>query len=217
MIKAAVFDLDGTVLDTVSSIAYFCNEAMKKFGIEPESVENYKYHAGNGAKLLVHRALSAKNADTEENFNRVFPFYMESYDKNPAYKTEHFKGLPEVLKKMKEKGIALGIVSNKPESTVREVLPEFFPDGFFKYVYGSLGKMPLKPDPTAVLHIMENENAKPDEVLYVGDSGVDMKTGKNAGVFTIGVSWGFRPREELVENGADVVIDKPEELLNFIK
>ena len=215
-IRAAIFDLDGTVLDTVFSIAYFCNEAMKKCGIEPEDVENYKYHAGNGAKTLVHRALTAKNADNCENFEKVFSLYMESYDKNPAYKTEHFKGLPEVLKEMKDKGIVLGIVSNKPESTVNEVLPNFFEDGFFKYVYGSQGKMPLKPDPTAVIEIMKDENLNRGEVLYVGDSGVDMETGKNAGVLTVGVSWGFRPREELLENGADAVIDEPVELLKYI-
>ena len=132
------------------------------------------------------------------------------------YKTEHFDGLPEVLEKMREKGIVLGIVSNKPESTVLEVIPEFFPDGFFKYVYGSLSKMPLKPDPAAIFHIMKEENANKDEVLYVGDSGVDMETGKNAGVLTVGVSWGFRSREELAENGADAVIDTPSRLLDFL-
>ena len=216
MIKAAIFDLDGTVLDTVGSIEHFCNEALKKCGISPNPTEKYKYYAGNGAKILIHRALEVQNCDTEENFNRVYPLYMESYNNNSAYKTEHFKGLPEVLKKMKEQGITLGIVSNKPQSTVDEVLPSFFSDGFFKYVYGSQGKMPLKPNPAAVLDIIEKENLSPSEVLYVGDTGVDMQTGKNAEVLTVGVLWGFREKDELVENGADAVIEKPEELLKYI-
>lgn len=215
-IKTAIFDLDGTVLDTVKSIAYFCNEAMVKCGINPEPVENYNYHAGNGAKTLVHRALSAQNADTEENFNRVYPLYMKSYNADSAYKTEHFKGMPEVLRKMKEQGIVLGVVSNKPQSTVDETLPKFFPDGFFKYVYGSQGEMPLKPNPAAVLKIMELENVKRDDVLYVGDTGTDMETGKNAEVLTIGVTWGFRDRAELEKSGADLIISKPEELLSYI-
>ena len=216
MIKTAIFDLDGTVLDTVSSIAHFCNEALKKCGISPNPVENYKYYAGNGAKILIHRALEGQKSDTEENFNRVYPLYMESYNSNSAYKTEHFEGLPEVLKNMKEKGLVLGIVSNKPQSTVDEVVPKFFPDGFFKYVYGSQSGMPLKPNPAAVSDIMEKEDAKPSETLYVGDTGVDMQTGKNAGALTVGVLWGFRGKEELAENGADAIIEKPEELLRYI-
>lgn len=216
MIKTAIFDLDGTVLDTVHSIAYFCNEALEKYGISPNPVENYKYYAGNGAKILIHRALQGQDCDTEENFNRVYPAYMESYNNNSAYKTEHFEGLPEVLREMKDKGIVLGIVSNKPKSTVDEVLPNFFPDGFFKYVYGSQSGMPLKPDPAAVLDIMEKENVKPSEVLYVGDTGVDMQTGKNANALTIGVLWGFRGKDELIKNGADEIIEKPEELLKYI-
>lgn len=215
-IKTAIFDLDGTVLDTVGSIAYFCNEAIKKCGVNAEPVEKYNYYAGYGAKTLVHSALSAQNADTEENFNRAYPLYIETYNKNPAYKTEHFKGLPDTLQEMRDKGIVLGIVSNKPASTLDEVLPKFFPEGFFKYVYGSSENVPLKPDPHCVLEIMKKENIGKNQVLYVGDTGVDMETGKNAGVFTIGVLWGFRDEDELQKHGADAIIDSPEKLLEYI-
>lgn len=214
--KAVIFDLDGTVLDTVGSIAYFCNEALKKFGLKAFPEENYKYFAGDGAKNLIIRALSAQNADVEENFDKVFEYYMKSYDGNSAFNTRHFDGMVETLNKLKKRGIKLAIASNKPVSTVKFVLPKFFEENFFDEVYGGGMGFPLKPNPACVEEIIKKFGVDKKEVLYVGDTGTDMQTGKNAGLKTIGVLWGFRGREELENFGADVIISHPSELLDLI-
>ncbi len=215
MKKLFIFDLDGTILDTVHTIAYYVNDALSHFGFPENETDAYKYFAGNGVAHLVHRALDAHNLDTEENFNKVFPYYMENYNKNTLYKTEHFPNMPETLKALKEKGIKIAVVSNKPDSTVQPLLPHFFEDGLFDIAFGARENVPLKPDPAAVNEVIRLCGVEKQDVVYVGDTGTDMQTGKNAGLFTVGVLWGFRDEAELKENGANVTIEKPEELLNY--
>ena len=216
MVKLIIFDLDGTLLDTVSSIAHFCNEALKKFGLPVNPEKDYKFFAGDGAKLLVHRALSANNVETEENFENVYKYYMTQYNQNSTYKTTHFEGMPEVLQKIKDRGIAIAIATNKPVPILMPLLPRFFPENFFDFVFGADAGYPLKPDPYCVEFLIEKAKVSKDEVLYVGDTGTDMLTGKGAGVKTVGVLWGFRDEEELKNTGADVIIKSPSELLNLI-
>ena len=189
---------------------------MKKFGLPVNPEKDYKFFAGDGAKLLIHRALSANNADTAENFENVYNYYMTQYNQNSTYKTTHFEEIPEVLHEIKERGIAVAIASNKPKSTLIPLLPKFFPENFFVYVFGSGEGYPLKPDPSCVELIIKKAKVSKDEVLYVGDTGTDMLTGKSAGVKTVGVLWGFRDEEELKNTGADVIIKSPSELLNLI-
>lgn len=216
MKKIFIFDLDGTILDTVHTIAYYVNDALKHFGFPENETDAYKYFAGNGVTNLVHRALDAHNLDTEENFNKVFPYYMENYNKNTLYKTAHFPNMPETLKALKEKGIKIAVVSNKPDSTVQPLLPHFFETGFFDAVFGARENVPLKPNPSAVNEVLDLYGLTPEDAVYVGDTGTDMQTGKNAGIFTVGVLWGFRDEKELLDNGADVLITKAEDLLLYI-
>ncbi|MBR3942173.1 MAG: HAD family hydrolase [Clostridia bacterium] len=216
MKKIFIFDLDGTILDTIHTIAYYVNDALSHFGFPENETKKYNYFAGNGATNLIHRALAAHGLDTEDNFNKVYPYYMEQYNKNTLYKTAHFKGLPETLKALKEKGIALAVVSNKPDSTVQPLMPKFFEEGLFDYIFGARENVPLKPDPATVNEVIRLCGVEKQDVVYVGDTGTDMQTGKNAGIFTVGVLWGFRDEKELLENGADVLIAKAEDLLLYI-
>lgn len=216
MKKIFIFDLDGTILDTVHTIAYYVNDALKHFGFPENETDAYKYFAGNGATNLIHRSLAAHGLDTEENFNKVFPYYMENYNKNTLYKTEHFPNMPETLKALKEKGIKIAVVSNKPDSTVQPLLPHFFEDGLFDIAFGARENVPLKPNPSAVNEVLDLYGLTPEDAVYVGDTGTDMETGKNANIFTVGVLWGFRDEKELLEFGADVLISKAEDLMLYV-
>ena len=217
MIKLCVFDLDGTVLDTVESIAYYGNFALEKHGIEPIPVEQYKYLAGNGIINLIKNMLNFRGCMSEENFEKVFRDYDNAYNANTSYKTKMFDGMQEALDGIKALGVKISIVSNKPHFATNGVVSSLFGEGYFDCVYGQREGIPIKPDPTAVLQILSDMGVSPEECLYIGDTGTDMKTGKNAKLYTIGVLWGFRGKEELLENGADMTIEKPMELLEHIR
>ncbi len=216
MIKLCIFDLDGTVLDTVHTIAYYGNYALSKHGIEPIDDKEYNYFAGNGAVNLIKRALRFRNALTDETFEKVFADYNTAYNANTSYLTAPFEGIQETLNAIKAQGIQMAILSNKPHFATCGVINSLFGEGYFRCVYGQREGVPIKPDPTAVYGIMEECNAKPEECLYIGDTGTDMKTGKNANLCTVGVTWGFRGKDELLESGADTIIEKPQQLLDCI-
>ena len=216
MIKLCIFDLDGTVLDTVHTIAYYGNYALSKHGIEPIDDDEYKYFAGNGAVNLIKRALKFRNCLTDETFQKVFADYNTAYNADTSYLTGPFDGIKETLDAMKAQGVQMAILSNKPHFATCGVITALFGEGYFDRVYGQRENVPIKPDPTAVFGIMQELNARPEECLYVGDTGTDMKTGKNAGLYTVGVTWGFRSKDELLQNGADIIIDRPIQLLDCI-
>lgn len=216
MIKLCIFDLDGTVLDTVHTIAYYGNYALSKHGIEPIAVKEYNYFAGNGAVNLIKRALRFRDALTDETFEKVFADYNAAYNADTSYLTAPFEGIKETLDAIKAMGIKMAVLSNKPHFATCGVITSLFGEGYFDCVYGQRDDVPIKPDPTAVHAIMNELSVKADECLYIGDTGTDMKTGKNADLYTVGVLWGFRGKEELLENGADITIEKPSELLDCI-
>lgn len=211
MIKACIFDLDGTVADTLTTIAYFANEALKKFGFPAIETEKYKILVGNGAKVLVRRMFETVGAP-EEMYDEVLSYYVSTYDQNFMYLTTAFDGIIPMLQGMKEKGIKTAIVSNKPDSTTCKINEELFGD-LIDLCRGGREGVPLKPDPQAVMETMDALGVSPEECLYVGDTGTDMNTGKNAGIYTIGVTWGFRGEQELRDNGADVIVYSPAEIL----
>ena len=213
MIRLAIFDLDGTVLDTVASIAHFGNLALSKNGIDPIETAEYKYLAGNGISRLIHNMLTFRGCDTPVLYERVYRDYDDAYNADVAYLTTSFDGLPEVLDEFKRRGVALAIVSNKPDFAARGVTEAVYGRGYFDFVMGQTPDFPLKPDPTSVLSVIERFGVKREEVLYVGDTSTDMLTGRNAGLRTVGVLWGFRDREELVGSGADVIVQVPRALL----
>lgn len=216
MIKLCIFDLDGTVLDTIETIAYYGNYALQKNNIEPIAVCEYKYLAGNGIARLIKNMLQFRKCFTEELYNKVFHDYDTAYNADAMYKSKIFEGLQPVLDKMKQMGIKLAIVSNKPDYPTKKVVRSLYGEEYFACILGQKEGKPLKPDPTVVFDVISELNVSRDECIYIGDTSVDMKTGKRAGLFTIGVLWGFRDEDELVENGADMVIKRPSELYEFV-
>lgn len=212
MIKLCIFDLDGTVLDTVGTIAYYANNALEKNGIEPIEKKQYNFLVGRGIANLVKGMLEYRNCYSEALYERVFYDYDTEYNKDVAKGTTIYEGLLESLDELKRRGVNLAIVSNKPDFATQTVVKALFGEGYFDYVTGQKPGGILKPDPTVVLEVMKKFGASREECFYFGDTSTDMQTGKNAGIFTVGVLWGFRGKEELLENGADVLLDHPRKI-----
>ena len=215
MIQAAIFDLDGTLLNTLPSIAFYGNQALAKHGLPAIETEEYKYLVGEGAKLLVERMLAKVGADPAM-FDAVYADYRAAYDAKPAYKTTYYDGILELLGAFQKWGIPMTVFSNKPEAQVEGVLEAFFPKDTFKVILGQQEGLARKPDPEGVFRICEELQVKPQKCMYIGDTATDMQTGKAAGCLTVGVSWGFRTIEELLDARAYAVAEKPMELLQLI-
>lgn len=214
MKNAVIFDLDGTLSNTIDTIAYFGNLALEHFGFAPIDTEKYKYLIGNGAKVLVERMLKAVDAPAER-FDEVYPYYVEEYDKDSMFLTRPYDGIIEMLDALREKGIKTAVLTNKPHMTACKIIEDLFGERIL-LCRGVKEDGITKPNPHGVYEIMDVLDVKKEDVLYVGDTGTDMQTGKNVGLFTVGVSWGFRKREELEANGADIIIDHPSELLKLL-
>lgn len=216
-IKCAIFDLDGTLLNTIDSIAYFANETLKKvFSLPPIDVETYKYYIGNGAEKLIRRSLKHHGIEDEESFKKAFEYYNKIYDADPYYLIEVYEGIAELVSELKRRGLRLGVISNKPHYPTCEIIKKYFGENTFEVVYGARDGFPKKPDPAVPLSIAEIFDAKPSECIYIGDTNTDMQTGKNAGFYTVGVLWGFRKKEELVEANADEIAEIPSDILKFL-
>ncbi len=215
MIKCCVFDLDGTVADTVNTIAYYGNFALEHFGLPAIPVEKYKYFAGDGYIKLLQRMLDEVGADAS-NFDEIAAFYHDEYEKDSMYLTKAFDGMTELLNSLKSKGIKLAVLSNKPHGAAEDVAKALYGD-VFDLCYGAGEGIPLKPEPAMLFNILREFGAKPEECVYVGDTSVDMITGKAAGAFTVGVLWGFRKKEELEKYGADLIVSSPDEILKYIE
>ncbi len=215
MIKACIFDMDGTVLDTITTITHYVNLTLKKFGIREISEDECKIFVGNGAKILIERTLKSRGVSLDM-LTEILDSYNAAYDEDPNYLTAPFDGICELLSELKSRNIKVGIVSNKPDFLTRPLAERFFGSLVDLTVGGKEG-VALKPAPDAVLSMLKELGASSDECVYVGDTGVDMKTGKNVGArLTVGVLWGFRTKEELVDNGADVIAEKPKEILDEV-
>ena len=216
MIKYAIFDLDGTLLDTIKTITYYVNLVLKRENIREISEDECKYFVGNGAKLLIKRALESRKISDEAVFSRVYEEYNREYNLNTLYLTNPYENIPELISELKKRNVSLAVLSNKPDYATKDVIEAFF-SGDFAVVHGGREGIPLKPEPDGVFEICKELSADISEAIYVGDTNVDMQTGKRAGAKkTIGVSWGFRTREELMEYGADVIVDSPLEILEYL-
>ena len=216
MTKLCIFDLDGTILDTLPAIAYFGNSALTKCGFSAIDEANYRYFAGDGRIILIHRMLKFLDADTPENYEKVSKIYDFEYEKEPNFNTNPFDGIPELLKTLKAMGIKLAVLSNKPDNVAQDVVKIFFGDTF-DFVQGAVNNVRSKPDPDAALKICANLGISPENALFIGDTNVDMQTGKNAKIPACGVLWGFRDKQELLACGADFIAENPAEIAKIIQ
>lgn len=217
MKKAVIFDLDGTLTDTIASIKISADKAVGKYGFGPFSEEEYKYFVGDGAATLIERCLEAGGDKEHVYFDGAYKEYQKVFEEYCMYRVQPYDGIRELLATLKQKGICLAVLSNKPHLRTGEVISAIFGDTCFDVVRGQMEEVPKKPSPEGVFKILEELAFKPEEVLYLGDTGTDMKTGKAAGAFTIGALWGFRKKEELIENGADALIETPLQLLDYLE
>lgn len=214
--KAVIFDLDGTLSDSIHSIKYSGDRTMELFGYGPFSVEQYKYFVGDGAANLVRRALKAGGDTQLVHFEEAYARYREIFRENCMYRVRPYEGIPELLAALKAQGIQIAVFSNKPHAETINVIETLFGKGYFNVIQGQKEEVAIKPSPEGVFQIFAQLKVTAADVLYLGDTATDMKTGKNAGIFTVGALWGFRERRELEEGGADVLIEHPLELLRYI-
>lgn len=212
--KAAIFDLDGTLLNTLTDLAVACNHALETYGYPTHQVEAYKMFVGNGVYNLVKRILP-EDAQDEETRAKVKAAFDAYYEAHTVDFTKPYDGISEMLDALKKKGVKMIVISNKAHNFVVQLIQDIFP-GIFDVILGQRDYVPKKPDPAAVFEALGQVAVAPENTIYVGDSGVDMQTGKNAGLLTIGVAWGFRGEAELLENGADAIVHLPEEIIDFI-
>lgn len=216
MIKLAIFDLDGTLLDTLGDIAGACNHALAACGCPMHETDKYRTFVGRGIMNLFRSALP-EGQRTEDMVMRMKDNFVPYYDEHKNDLTRPYPGILELLDGLTAKGIRLAVASNKYQEATEELVARYFGDYRFVCVLGQRDGHPIKPDAGIIIEAMETcDGLCPDEVIYCGDSDVDMQTGKNAGVKTIGVTWGFRSREELAAYSPCLLADNPEEIYNFI-
>ncbi|MBQ4437142.1 MAG: HAD family hydrolase [Clostridia bacterium] len=212
MHKGIIFDLDGTLLQTLPDIGGSMNRVLARFGLPEHPLEAYNNMVGNGAWILTERAVGERR-DLMES---VYKAYREEYAAHTCDQTHPYDGIPELLEELGKRGLRLTVFSNKDDADVKAVINHYFPDKPFEILRGRLPGVALKPAPDGALLVAEELGLNPDEILYVGDTGTDMDCGHNAHMTTVGVTWGFRKREELIQHKACHIIDRPGELLGII-
>lgn len=211
-----IFDLDGTLCDTLADIADSANVSLDKLGFPTIPEEEYKNMVGDGLHSLLLRILPKEHQD-EETILRMTETYSSEYASRWNDKSKPYPGITEMLATLLENGVLLAILSNKPERFTQLCADALMPEGTFHTVMGHRDDFPRKPAPDGAIMIAERWNIPTDRIIYVGDTATDMKTGLGAGMFTVGVKWGFRPESELLEAGANAIISHPQELITLME
>lgn len=212
--KAVIFDLDGTLVNSLNDLADSVNTVLKGYGFPLHPLEKYRIMVGNGIKKLVERALPA-TASTE-TVDEALAKFKEIYAVHQLDKTAPYAGITAMLNALKAKKIPLAVCTNKHDEAAKKIIAALFAKGTFQEIIGDLPGLKRKPDPHKVLMLAAHMSVKPEEVAYLGDSSVDMQTAVNAGMLPVGVLWGFRSKEELLENGAKILLERPADLLSKV-
>lgn len=212
--KAVLFDLDGTLVNSLTDIADSINKVLQENHLPTHSYEVINDFIGSGLRVLVTKALPESHRN-EENIEKYFQAMMVNYRDNCTNKTYAYEGIMELLDKLKSQNIKLAVLSNKADELTKKIGLTLFPD-YFEIVIGLKSEATKKPNPLAAIQISTDLGCSPEEVLYVGDSGIDMQTAKNANMHAVGVLWGYRPEEELVTEGAQSIISHPLELMEIL-
>ena len=213
--KGIIFDLDGTLVNTMGDIAASMNQALKNRGFPELTADEYRKKVGWGIKRLTFLSLPEEERQ-DETVNNVAADAVEIYRKNPLIHSILYPGIPELISIVKNKKLKTAVLTNKPDPVAQLVIAGLFPPGSFDIVQGEMPGKPRKPDPASVWELMIDLNLTPADVIFMGDSEVDMETAVLSGCFALGVSWGYRPRELLEKAGAKQIIEKPEELLELL-
>ena len=214
--KACIFDLDGTLTNTLESMTYSVNLTLEEMGLSKITKDQCRLFVGNGARVLMEKSLKAAGDTDASRIEEGMEIYGRIFDQNCTYHVTPYEGIPEMLKALKDKGIHLAVLSNKPDRQTVKVVKAIFGEELFDYAQGQKEGIRRKPEPDGVWYLMEQMHVSKEECLYIGDSEVDAATGRKSGLKTIGVLWGFRDRKTLETAGADDLIDRPDELLQFV-
>ncbi len=211
-----IFDLDGTLLNTIDDLANATNHALRTLGFPTHGLWVYPRLVGNGVSRLIERALP-DDARTEKNISEALAAFKTFYDENCCNATVPYPGISELIADLSSKGINLAVTSNKYQEAVTKIIGHYFPDGNFRAILGNMDGIPRKPDPSIVFKALSMYPTPKAEVLYVGDSGVDMETARRACVESVGVTWGFRSITELKEAYADHIISTPSQIIDLLE
>ena len=214
MYRACIFDLDGTIEDTVESIAYVANQVLEHFQMEPQPVDDFRYFAGDGADEMMRRCMTAAGGDLKY-LEEGRAMFRSMFAVNPLYKVKAYPGVRETLEELKNRGAKLAVFSNKPHGAAIKAVEAIYGEEFFHVIQGQEDRLPKMPAPEGAWEVAARLGVKPEECVYIGDTNTDMQTGNAAGMTTVGVLWGFRDRKELEENHAHKIISRPEELLEI--
>ena len=212
-IKAALFDLDGTLTNTLDDIANAMNRSLRLHGLPEFAVDEYRYLVGDGVKKLAQRACRGK-ADLEDSVRREYQAYYEAH---AQVLTAPYDGITAMLEGLVARGVRLAVFSNKPHADTCRVVSHYFPSVPFEVIRGQMEGVPVKPDPAGALAIASEMALEAGEFIYLGDTGTDMCCAVNAGMLPVGVLWGFRTAEELMEYGAQVLLEEPCQLFERIR
>lgn len=214
-VKAVCFDLDGTLLDTLEEIGSSANTVLARRGFPEHEIEAYRYFVGDGVRRLIERVLPEEHrspAEVELLTNEL----EREYHRRANRMTKVYPGIPELLSELTSRNFPLAVLSNKPHNLSLECMEKFFPDHSFEIVQGQSKAFPKKPDPAGAQHVAEELDCRCAEILYVGDTNVDMETAKRSGMIGVGVLWGFRDRAELLQHGANFIAEVPNEILSLL-
>ena len=207
----AIFDLDGTLLNTIADLATATNQALEACGFPTHPISAYPMFVGIGINKLFERALPAESR-SEENIMRIRAHFLPYYDEHNADLSKPYPGIPQLLEELQTAGVHLAVASNKYQRATEKLIRHYFPTIRFAAVFGQREGIPVKPHPQIVEDILTLVPVNKEEVIYIGDSGVDMQTALHAGVESIGVTWGFRPKEELLQHSPTYLVDSADEI-----
>ncbi|MEJ2544657.1 MAG: HAD family hydrolase [Calditrichaceae bacterium] len=214
--KGIIFDLDGTLVNSLEDIADSMNAVLQKFKYPTHDVQIYKQFVGHGIRNLIVRALPEKSRDMD-NIERCQNLMIDIYRENCLNKTRPYEGIKELLDELVSRRIKLAVLSNKTDEFTKHIVPSLLPNWKFEAVIGLSNEAHKKPNPLIALQISKNFNLNPDEIVYVGDSAVDMQTADNAGMYAVGVLWGFQGKDEILSNGAKELLNHPLDLLKIFE
>lgn len=210
-----IFDLDGTIADTVESLAFSVNQCLQAAGLPGHPADKYRYFAGEGAAVMLKRSLIAAGDSSLAHFDETMERYPKIFEQGCLYRVKAYDGMPEALQALKDQGVKLAVLTNKADENAHPLVEQIYGKGFFDLILGQNDTHKRKPSPEGVYLIQKHFAAGPEDCVYVGDTCTDMQTGRAAGLYTVGVTWGFRDRQELEDGHADYIIDHPSQLLTL--